>query len=323
MNASNLVIGIDGGGSHTVAWLALAETPQGSVPLGEGRSGGCNPQSVDWELARENLSLAVDGAFRAAGVRPTTVSAACLALAGGDRELPQRQITCWADERRLARRLRLVNDAVPVLAAGSPKGAGVALIAGTGSIAFGRDAQGRTARAGGWGYLLGDEGSGYSIAMSGLRYAAKSIDGRCAATQLADLFLQELELVDSSELITAVYRRSSDRAWIASLAHVVFAAAQHDDAVALQIIAKAGHDLAQMVAAVVRKLDLQRDPYPLAVAGGILVRRPLLREYVQTSLRRLKCEPTTRAIVVKPVRGAVILAQECRRTDACRAPREP
>ena len=93
----------------------------------------------------------------------------------------------------MARSVRIVHDAVPILAAGSPEGWGVALISGTGSLAFGRDRQGRSCRAGGWGFLFGDEGSGYAIALAGLRAAAQAADGRAPATRLLEGFLERFQ----------------------------------------------------------------------------------------------------------------------------------
>src|SRR5207302_776208 len=98
------------------------------------------------------------------------------------------------------------EDAALLLAAGTPEGWGVAVVAGTGSMAFARAADGRTARAGGWGPLLGDEGSGYAIALAGLRAAARSADGRAQVTPLTDRLLAAYGLTRPQELIGAVYR---------------------------------------------------------------------------------------------------------------------
>ncbi len=95
----------------------------------------------------------------------------------------------WAARTQLAATVDVIEDAALLLAAGTPDGWGVAVVAGTGSMAFARAADGRTARAGGWGPLLGDEGSGYAIALAGLRAAARAADGRAPATPLTDRLL--------------------------------------------------------------------------------------------------------------------------------------
>ena len=111
MPSEDLVLGIDGGGSTTVAWLALADDPHEPRPLGVGQSGPSNPQSVGWEATRQSLGAAVEAAFRDAGRPPQQVRAACVALAGADRPGEQRQIAAWATQQGLAHQTRVVNDA--------------------------------------------------------------------------------------------------------------------------------------------------------------------------------------------------------------------
>jgi N-acetylglucosamine kinase-like BadF-type ATPase len=147
---------------------------------------------------------------------------------------------------------------MPVLAAGTPHGWGVAVIAGTGSLAFGRDLAGRTARAGGWGFLFGDEGSAYAIAVDGLRAAAQAADGRGPATQLLPAFERRWNLPDAPALIPAVYAIAGDRAAVAALAAVVAAAAAAGDGVAQRILDEAAGRLADMVAAVAAGWNSQR-----------------------------------------------------------------
>jgi len=161
MRSKRLILGIDGGGTKTVAWLAACRESDEPVVLGRGTAGPSNPQAVEPPVAFENLGRAIDEAFDDAELEPGTVDAAVLAVAGSGRAEQQRAIEQWAEHRALARRVRVVHDALPVLAAGSPEGWGVALIAGTGSLAYGclcdgRSSEGHSARAGGWGYLFGD-----------------------------------------------------------------------------------------------------------------------------------------------------------------------
>lgn len=310
MTTEDLVIGIDGGGSTTVAWLSRAENIEARSPLGHGQSGPCNPQSVGWDVAKQNLGRAVDAAFVDAGESPQTVSSACVALAGGDRVNEQREIRRWADDRRLARRVRVENDALPVLAAGADDQIGIALIAGTGSIAFGRDATGQTARAGGWGHLLGDEGGSYAMSVAALRAVARSLDGRAEPTALSDLLMQSLDLSEPADLIPAVYQHAGDRAWIASLSPIVFAAVARKDAVALSIVTDAGQELARLVGCVAHQLRMVPGNYALMLAGGALAHNRFLEDCVIRSLETLDCRPGTWTPVARPVAGSVILARE-------------
>ncbi|MBN1589615.1 MAG: N-acetylglucosamine kinase, partial [Pirellulales bacterium] len=230
MQSSDLVLGIDGGGTKTSAWLARRGTSEEPTVVGRGAAGATNPQTVGFDVAIENLNRAVDAAFDDAQHEQATVVAAVLALAGSDREENRRIFRRWADERHLAHRFRIVNDALPLLATASPECWGVALIAGTGSFCFAQDRDGQSTRVGGWGYLFGDEGSGYAVALAGLRAVAQAADGRGTDTKLVRAFLKRLNIDTPEGLILSVYPMAADRATIASLADVVTrAAADHDE----------------------------------------------------------------------------------------------
>ena len=179
MTASSLqapvrLLGVDGGGTSTEAWLA---EPGGRV-LGRGKAGPSNAKAVGLPAARQALDAAIRAAFDDAQVTPAPVDVACLGLAGFDRPDDRRLLAGWAEEAHWATRLVLANDGDLVVAAGTPEGWGIGVIAGTGSIAVGRTADGRTARAGGWGHLIGDEGSAYAVVLDALRLVARRADGR-------------------------------------------------------------------------------------------------------------------------------------------------
>ncbi len=309
MQSDELVLGIDGGGSKTVAWLALRGGSGEPSILGRSIAGPSNPQTMELAKALEHLDQAVAGAFEAAQIASGPVAAAVLGLAGSDRDENRRLLDRWAKVRRLAHCFVVVHDAMPVLIAGSPEDWGIALISGTGSLAFGRSPDGRSARAGGWGFLFGDEGSGYAVAVAGLRAAAQSADGRAPATGLLDAMLKHFNLPRPEALIPTVYRLAADRAAMASLAEVVLQTAADRDATAQAIVRQAAGDLAAMVAAVAAKLDLADGAFPLALSGGLLLQSPLLEEALSAQLTShgLRADPIAR--VTDPVLGAVKLAQ--------------
>jgi N-acetylglucosamine kinase-like BadF-type ATPase len=317
----SLVLGIDGGGTKTVAWLALrAEGLELDTVVGRGAAGGSNLQTQGAAGALANLDAAIDAAFADARLPRGAVAACVAAVAGSDRDENRRIFTQWAAERQVADWFRVTHDAEPVLAAGSPAGWGVALIAGTGSLAFARAPDGATARAGGWGYLFGDEGSGYWIALEGLRAAAHAADQRGPPTRLLDFFIQRLGVSNVMALIPAVYGlRSSempeknsgaqDRAAIAALADVVFRAADEGDEQAGAILDRAADALAGMAAAAARRARINEPIIPLAVTGGVLLNHRSLfdatcRRLVETHALRFE---TGR--VANPVWGAVLLAR--------------
>ena len=303
--SEDLVIGIDGGGTGTVALLA-ARTHTGWRRLGRGEAGPSNRQTVGTETALAALDAAVDAAFRDAGKVRRPVRAACLGLAGAGRESDQAVIRDWAARAELAADVRVIEDAALLLATESPDGWGVAVVAGTGSMAYARGAAGRTARAGGWGHLLGDEGSGYAIALAGLRAAARAADGRAPATPLTDRLLAALGLNRPEELVAAVYR-GGDRAALAALAPVVLRAAADGDFAAEEIVRSAAAELAAATAAAARSLDFGAS-FPVALAGGLLVSSAAYREHFLAALadRGLIADPAK--IVADPAEGAVQLA---------------
>jgi N-acetylmuramic acid 6-phosphate etherase len=301
----DLVLGIDGGGSHTVALLAPGS---GDSILGRGEAGPSNLHSVGPERALRALDEAVTAAFAAAGIPRATVAAACIGLAGAGREEDRRIIRDWAERANLARRVEVTTDVALLVAAGTPAGWGLAVVAGTGSIAYGRTADGRTARAGGWGYLLGDEGSGYRLVMSALGAVARAADGRGPATLLRDRILGRLGLKEPSELIAPLHRGAWERADLAALAPVVLDAAAAGDAVAAEMVQEGARELALAVAAVARQLDFGPAPVPFALAGGLLVGGAGYRERFLKELKSMGVVAEPVALVTEPARGAVRLA---------------
>jgi N-acetylmuramic acid 6-phosphate etherase len=301
--APSLLLGIDGGGSHTVALLADAA---GNI-LGRGEAGPSNLRAVGADMALRALDDAIDRAFVAAGLTRQTVGAACLGLAGADRAGEQALLRTWAERGKLCDRLELTNDGALVLGAGTPEGWGLAVIAGTGSLALGRSADGRTARAGGWGYLMGDEGSGYRITLAALEAVARAADGRGPATRLTDAMFARLHVREMQAMVPVIYGGAWDRAALAGLAPLVFVTADAGDAVAMRIVEEAAGELAKTATAVVRQLGMPPE-VPLALAGGCLLASASYLERVLRMLAALGVSPQPATPVAEPARGAVRLA---------------
>jgi N-acetylmuramic acid 6-phosphate etherase len=299
------MLGIDGGGTSTIALLARRGDQAGSDPVILGRScaGPSNLQAVG-QAALPALDHAVREAFAAAGIPRQTVNSACLGLAGADRAGDQKIIRHWAESVYLADRIEITNDVSLLLDAGTPEGWGIAVVAGTGSIAYGRTSNGRTARAGGWGYMLGDEGSGYALVLAGLQAVARAADGRGPATVLAELFLSRFNVRQPQELIPVVYRGGWDRAKLAALAPVILEAAAEDN-VAAKIIAEGAQALAAAVAAVIRQLGWENQSLPLALAGGVLLGNEGYRQRLLAELAGQQICLAEVTQVVEPVVGAI------------------
>jgi N-acetylglucosamine kinase-like BadF-type ATPase len=303
---TELVIGIDGGGSQTVALLAEAAT--GKV-VGHGTSGPSNIQSVGVERATQALNEAVAAAFAAAKMSRGTVAATALGMAGVDHPDAVAVVRGIAESLSLARRIEVVIDALLLLEAGTPDGWGLAVIAGTGSIAFGRTQDGRFDRSGGWGYLLGDEGSAYALGLGGARAVARASDGCAQPTVLTQKILSFMGLREPLEMIDAVYRGSWDRARLATIAPIVLTAAEEGDSVADQIVESEASELARTAAGAARKLGLPADRLPLAITGGVILNSLHYRERFLAAVRSLGIQSEPVTPVEEPAEGAIRIAR--------------
>ncbi len=316
-----LFLGVDGGGTKTAAWLGSLARTAGSAAdptaplqvIGRGTSGPSNPRAVGFELSFAHLQAAIASAFETAGLPSKPVTCACFCIAGAGRSSEQLPLTAWIESQGIAVHYRLAMDVEAVLAAGTTDCRtvnGIALIAGTGSIAWGRSTQGNLARCGGWGPLLGDEGSGYAIAMQGLQAACQAADGRCDPTALLPAFLEALNCAQAEQLVEWIYDPQTSREHIAGQSHVVFACARHEDARAMRIVKQAADELAVAVHTVALKLGFEPATFALALAGGVLCHQPQFVELVLQSLRQLGQQPNHWQRVEHPVAGALQLARQ-------------
>ena len=309
--AADLILGIDGGGTSTEAWLAKRP---GEV-VGRGRAGASNAKAVGASAARQSLDQAIAAAFNDAGLQIATVAAACLGLAGLDHPDDREVLDGWANEARWARKLVLVNDGDLVIAAGTAEGWGIGVIAGTGSIAVGRSPTGRSARAGGWGHLFGDEGSAYYVALAACRQIARRTDGRDPRIDgddpLADALCRALSVPDPDRMVSALYAPEFDRTRIAALAPAVLEAAKRDPKVADTLLRPAGEALAEQAAAAAASLGMTSGLLPLAMAGGFLLSSQVISTALLEALQRRGYQVTSKA-VHDPVEGALVLAERAR-----------
>ena len=274
---SGLVAAVDGGGTKTVAVVVDRDERE----RGRATAGSSNYTVAGGERAAAEVRQAVAEATRLAGGE-LPLRSLWIGLAGVDRAGARENLTPLLQP--LAAEIRLTNDAELIFGA-LPGGIGVVVIAGTGSIALGRDAAGTTIRAGGWGHLIGDEGSGYDLGRRALQAAAQAADGRGPATALLDAILRHWELGQPLAMIDRVYR-STEKAEIAALSSHVFAVARDGDAVARRIVADAASELALAATAVAVRLDFGDGVPPLALAGGLLTGETGYRAMVVRRLRR-------------------------------------
>lgn len=295
------VLGIDAGGTKTLALLA-DET--GRV-LGRGLGGGANLKTHGELEVEKVFHRVIEEAEAEANVKPDAIA---LGVAGADR--PEDHAVLREILRRMGfrRRVLVTNDARVALVAGSPSRVGLALICGTGSIAWGQNASGEIARAGGWGWHLGDEGSGFWIGVRAVRAALRAADGRGPSTALTDSVREHFGIESLEQIVRIVYDGEFPRHRIAMAAPRVARAAAAGDSVAQGILEAAAGELAAAAESVIGRLRLPDNPYDIVLSGGTFGAVPTLAEAVAARLSAPAA--TVRLLTDEPAMGAVKLAME-------------
>jgi N-acetylglucosamine kinase-like BadF-type ATPase len=295
------VLGIDAGGTKTVCLLA---DDSGRV-LAESHGSGANLQASGELEVEKVLHRLMEEVLAQHDVHPDAI---CLGIAGVDRPTDAQAVQGIMRRIGFKTRVIVVNDALIALVAGAGEQPGVVIVAGTGSIAYGVDSTRRACRAGGWGYLLGDEGGGFWIGRAALAAVVRQFDGRGPATRLTELVLSEMQVATPSELIHAIYDRGLQRPLVAGLASVVQRAMLSGDAVASHILARAGEELVGAAASVVTRLGMRGDVFPTILAGGIFKAIPALSADVSERMAEVAPRSEVRPLEVEPAYGAVTLA---------------
>jgi N-acetylglucosamine kinase-like BadF-type ATPase len=303
------VIGIDAGGTKTVCQLA---NETGAV-VAETRGPGANLQASGELEVEKVLHDVMERALRQAapvgdkprGVLPVAI---CLGIAGVDR--PDDLEIVRGILRRIGYKagLLVVNDALVALEAGLPGKPGVVVIAGTGSIAYGRNARLEAARSGGWGFVLGDEGSGYWIGRTALRAVLRETDRRGEPTSLTPRLLRHFGVGKPQDLIHEVYYGGLRPTAIGALAQHVQAAQEEGDGVAHGILDSAARELAASALSVASRLELIRGGVDFVLAGGVFKGVPWLATELAARLTAAAPGSTVKPLDVEPARGAVQLA---------------
>lgn len=277
------VLGIDGGGTKTQAVIL----DQGGRFLGQGLAGTSNHYSVGVEGMQQAVVRSVNTAAITAGIDRMHFTAIFAGFAGcidtEDRALLAEAIA----DLELGETVRVHHDCYVALAGATCCRPGVVLISGTGSSCFGLDEAGAERLVGGWGHLIGDEGSSFDIGRRALIAAARASDGRAAPTLLLDALQKRLGVREPRSLIRKLYHGEdgSVRA-IAALAPLVLTAAKSGDAVALEILADSARALASHALAVTEGLRFTRG-FELALIGGTFSADGLYAEAVESELARL------------------------------------
>lgn len=295
------VVGIDAGGSKTVCQVGDAD---GRV-LREARGPGANLQSAGELQVEKVLHDVMNDALEGIAETPAAI---CVGMAGVDRPNDARLMRAMLSRLCRGSRALIANDALIALEAGAPGQPGIVLIAGTGSIAYGRDAHGHAARAGGWGNVLGDEGSGFWLGRQGLRAVLRAADQRGEPTALAERIIAHFGVNRPQDLVQPIYEGGMKPKTVAAIAPIVAEVADAGDAVAIRIVDAGVEELTAAVLSVARRLDLMVHAVPLPLAGGIFREVPRVRRLVTERLRLLLPQAHPALLTAEPASGALLLA---------------
>lgn len=304
---SGLVLGIDGGATKTLA--AVLDLQAGKVHLGHG--GPSNQDSVGASAAGEALLQAAGEATQRAGTSFEGLDAAVLAVAGTDTEAVARHLHGRAPQSWI-----VVNDVVGAWATATGVRPGVAAISGTGSNVFGVGPDGRTWRAGGWGHVLGDEGSGYWLGLRSISAALRDRDGSGPRTELTQAAVQFFEVDSAEELATLVYGKPLSKSEIASFAVQTARLAERGDAAAIALYADGARELGAQIAAVVRETGLSGE-YPIGLIGSAFKAGEVFVGPLRAAIAKVAPDAEASVVEAAPVAGSLMLAlAACSQGDA-------
>jgi len=281
-NAHNLYLGVDGGGTKT--HVVLLDNEKNIIS--EGFSGASNPLRVGVETAVSNIVKAVEAACDAANRSRGDIVSATLGLAGVRRADLRQRVRESFIKKMPVKQIEITTDAEIALYGVTLGKAGVVVISGTGSICYGKDGNGTTAMAGGWGPIAGDEGSGISIARRALQAIARASDGRGEPTKLSDAGANYFRTSTPANLLVAIYSPQMDNAKIAGFARFVVETAQAGDKVAVGILEEAGLELGLAVNAVIGKLKLKNKKIPIGFVGSIFRAGELITDSLLETVHR-------------------------------------
>jgi N-acetylglucosamine kinase-like BadF-type ATPase len=298
-----IFLGIDGGGSKTSCVIG----DEASL-LGSGTAAGSNLVRVGEAAARQALGAAIRQACAVANITPAQVQRSCVGLAGAARPEINDTVRRIISEI-VGGEIEVVGDMVIALEAAFGGGPGVIAIAGTGSLAYGRNADGHIARAGGWGFAISDEGSGHWIGRAAVGAALRAADeAEPASVRLLADVMKSWGLTTHEQLVVAA--NAAPPPDFAALLPAVLSAADSGDPIARAILTQAGTELAAVGKIVVRRLFPDATTVPVAMSGGVFRNCALVRQVFYNSLRSEFSNVAMNATVIEPVRGALELARK-------------
>jgi glucosamine kinase len=296
METGAVILGVDGGGTNTRARLARVEARGQLTPLAEGHATGSNPLSLGLASSVAAIRAATHAACGLAGVAVDGIQSAVFGIAGAGSPNVAAELSAQLQAAGLGRKVKVFSDVEALLAASAGE-ATLVLISGTGSACYAHAANGPTISAGGWGYLIDDDGSGFWLGQQMLRecIAANESDGKAS---LEPAVLAALKAPDLAAVKSAIYGDLPHaRAKIAALARPLCDLASAGDEAAKVLVSKAAKLLATRAILAAERAKLPVGGYKLLLTGGVLLACQLLREAVVAEIEQ-KLPP--RAVILAP-----------------------
>jgi len=300
-------LGIDGGGSKTTCAVGDDESLITTVITGPS-----NITRVGEERAREALQQAISQACAAAKITPKEVERACIGIAGAGREAVAAAVRKIVGEL-ISGEIEVVGDMPTALEAAFGGGAGVVVIAGTGSVAYGRNAQGRTARAGGWGFAISDEGSAHWIGRVAVSVLLRAMDREEKAASRSSPLFSGIAAAWKLKSLDELVRTANSNPDFAALFPAILASAEGGDRAAENVLVNAGRELAGLADIVSQRLFAENGAsltiVPLAVAGGVFRHSQVVREAFCTEIQKTNVPLELSPQIVEPAMGALRMAR--------------
>jgi N-acetylglucosamine kinase-like BadF-type ATPase len=307
MSRTSLVLGVDGGGTKTIGLIA---DMAGNI-LASRETGATNPNVVGFDESAKTLSKVILGCCEDVRCSPDELRSVVLGLAGADSTEFRERITddlnaLIVKSGSKALNIGVETDARVALEGAFNGGAGVVVIAGTGSIVIGKTVHGAVVSVGGWGRILGDEGSGFAIGRDGIRALTLSIDRRGEPTKLKELIAEKFHWTSREDIITAVYQQKFDPAQLAPL--VMEAAVDHD-VVCQRILQTAAAQIVEQVRVVVMQMGILRKIL-LVMSGGLLQQGTVFANVLHLKIMKSLPQVELCQSMNSPAQGAVHMALE-------------
>jgi glucosamine kinase len=301
---ARFIMGIDGGATKTLAAVLDLET--GALHFAHG--GPSNEDAVGAQVAVHALLEVADRAIELAGIHRDALARAVLAVAGTDTAAIARQVRAARTDNWI-----VVNDVIAAWAAATGAQPGIGAISGTGSNVFGVGSEGQPWRAGGWGHLLGDEGSGYWFGVQSIKAALRDRDASGPPTALSDAVVSFFGATSVEALAAHVYSKPLTKSQIAAFATETARVAQSGDVVARALYELGARELAEQVAVVILRTGLAGDggvdrPFPVGLIGSVFKAGAIFVEPLTAAIQRSAPSALVSVVEMAPVGGSLMLA---------------